>query len=247
LAAKDFEPKQLPDDAVWIWASSAEYNRQTNLAKKLWQHISETRESLVCKHKWDIVSHFLNLNDYEDALVELQKLQPLYGADDCYWQLRTRALLGLERFTEAEQAISDGLAKFPKCFQLYAQRASLRFHQRREAEFASDLDKALELYPPNKGLLITRIHFEKGGSQFQHVLSDFDQVIALSSGSEKEQYLIEKAVYLNDMGDLQNAVATLNLCLGQCPASEKARTLLHRYCAELKKNKIPCAGCDLHN
>lgn len=243
---KDYTPEQLPDEIVRLWAMVAQNCHKYELAVSLLRYILKTDKVYREQHGLDAISNLMFMNHFADALTELDRVQPLYSSNAKFWLMRSKALKQLDRVDEAAQSLEQGLRVDPKCAELYYQRSEIEKGFKRMSESLSDLNKAIELDPNNRAFIETRIFREIGRPEESHVIGDFDKLISLVKPADKAAYMIRKAAYLSRRGDLVNAVKILDECLHDAPKERRALSLMQTYCAELKRNKIPCAECAAH-
>lgn len=239
-----FSPEQLPDEIVKLWAQIAQNAHRYDLAVHLLNDLLKKDRVFEREHGLEATSNLIYMQAYSDALRELDRLQPTCASQAQFWVQRMLALKALGRTTQAEQAAEKGLRMAPNNAELYYQRSDVKFAFNRKAEAMADLAKAIELDPTRREYLETRILHEIGHPEELHVASDFDKLIDLAKPSDRGPYWIRKASYLAMRGDLESAVKTLELCLGNSPSDKKALVLMRTYCAELKRNKIRCAECE---
>src|SRR5262249_6205925 len=108
-----WSPAQLPDEIVRLWAMVAQDREKHQLAISLWKHILRTQPDYVKRHGLGAINNLIAMKAFGDALIELNRSEPLFSSQTKYWLLRTQALRGIDRLEEAEQAVDKGLGIDP--------------------------------------------------------------------------------------------------------------------------------------
>lgn len=241
---KGFKPNQLPTNVIDTWASAAERTNQAELAASLLKYVLKEDKSLSPGRRLSIVDRLLSDKDFEGALSELNVLEKQCFAVSHFWQVRSVALSKLHRLAEAEASLTKGLLIDPKHAEMYYLRSEARWVLNRKAESMDDLNRAIELDPVKREYRETRIFREKGQPESLHGIADFDAIIRVAEPSEKINYLIRKASYLSNMGELKSAVKTLVETLKFAPQDQRVLRLMREYCDELQRNHIKCSDCE---
>lgn len=241
---KGFQPNQLPTDVIDTWANAAERTSQSELAASLWKHVLKVDKTLSPDTRLSIVDRLLSDNDFEGALSELNMLERQCDRVAHFWQDRSLALSKLNRLSEAEASLTKGLLIDPKHAEMYYLRSELRWRLNRKADSMDDLNKAIELNPVKREYHETRIFRAKGQPEQLHEIADFDAIIRVAEPSEKTNYLIRKAAYFANMGELRSAVKTLVETLKFAPDDKRVLRLIREYCDELQRNHIKCSDCE---
>ena len=182
---------------------------------------------------------------YETREVQHHQLTPPTAESEAFFIGRSEELMKLDCLTEAEASVNHGLELYPKSSNLYAARSAIRVKLRRRSDALDDLATAISLDPTRGENYAARIELEKGHPEHLHVISDFDKLIELiRNPSYKLNYMLMKATYLHDIGDLTSAARVLSQCVSYAPHDARAYRLMSSCCAELRQNDIDCPDCE---
>ena len=158
------------------------------------------------------------LGDYEAMLLDADRAiarHPGWGYD-----LRGRALKGLGRLDEAEQAYSNAITRDPEQAACWHNRGLIKCRLGRFAEALADAAQAVALDPEFAYAYAVRGRAHAGLGQLDQALLDYDRALKLAPG-DIEIYLDRGTAHYN-AGDLEASAADHSRVIELDPSDERA-------------------------